>query len=477
MSRDAAVIALNPTQWRRTTDEREFLPAALEIMETPASPVGRAIGGVIVAAVVASLAWACIGQVDIIATATGRLVPVGRTKIIQPFETGVVSAILVSDGDHVKAGQTLISIDPTQAQADRDHYRRDWLQARLELARLRGIEQALAHGTPATLMDTPTDASAEDITLASVKMRAQMAGQDAKLRALDEQIIEKQGEADEAAAGLAKLQASLPWQTAETQIRRNAKDLKYGNQVAWVEAERSLVEEQQELGVLARHREQALAGRAALVRQREQAVAEFQDGVLGDLAKARTQASELEANLSKAEQRLALDTLRAPIDGTVESLSVHTVGGVVTPAQALMLVVPDEARLVVEAGVENKDVGFVHPGQRAEVKVETFAFTRYGMIDGTVQALSRDAVLEGGDRKASGQKRDEALDDEAPVARPASYMARIALDRNWIDTEAGRMTLGAGMSVSAEIYTGRRRIIEFLLSPLQRLAAESAHER
>jgi len=203
---------------------------------------------------------------------------------------------------------------------------------------------------------------------------------------------------------------------------------------------------------------------------------EFQDGVLGDLAKPRTQASELEANLSKAEQRLALDTLRSPIDGTVENLAVHTVGGVVTPAQALMLVVPDTAQLVVEAGVENKDVGFVHPGQRAEIKVETFAFTRYGMIDGTVQALSRDAVLEGGDRKETDRRLPDEGGDE-PVVKPASYMARIALDRNWIDTEAGRMTLGAGMSVTAEIYTGKRRIIGFLLSPLQRVVGESGHER
>jgi hemolysin D len=431
---------------------------------------------VIVASVVAALAWACIGKVDIIATATGRLVPVGKTKTIQPFETGVVAAIRVTDGDHVKAGQVLIEMDPAQAQADRDHYGRDLVQARLDLSRLRGVERVLAQGGAPTLLDVPEGAAAEDVTLAAIKMRADLAGQDGKLRALDAQIVEKQGEADEATAGLAKVQASLPWMEAETKIRRDAKNLKYGNQVAWVEAERSLVEEQQEQGVLARHREQALAARAALLRQRDQAVAEFQANVLGDLAKARNQASELEANFAKAQQRLALDTLRAPIAGTVESLAVHTVGGVVTPAQALMLVVPDEATLVVEAGVENKDVGFVHPGQRAEIKVDTFAFTRYGMIDGIVQALSRDAVLAGEDRRWTDRKGGDEADD-APVGKTASYMARIALDRDWVDTEAGRMALGAGMTVTTEIYSGRRSIISFLLSPLQRVVGESGHER
>jgi hemolysin D len=207
-------------------------------------------------------------------------------------------------------------------------------------------------------------------------------------------------------------------------------------------------------------------------------VAEFQAGVLGDLARARNQASEQEANFAKAQQRLALDTLRAPIDGTVESLTVHTVGGVVTPAQALILVVPDEATLVVEAGVENKDVGFAHPGQRAEIKVEAFAFTHYWMIDGMVQALSRDAVLEGGDRKEASQKRgDESSDDAAQAEKSPSYIALIALDRNWFDTEAGRMTLEAGMSVTAKISTGKRRIIGFLLSTLQRVVGESGLER
>ena len=478
MLRDASVIAFDPGQRRRFRDEREFLPAALEIIETPAPPVGRAIGGVILAAAVAALLWACVGRVDIIATATGRLVPVGKTKTVKPFETGVVSAILVADGDHVRAGQVLIEVDPTQAEADRDHYGRDLLQARLDLARLRGLEQSLSSGaSDATLVGVPAEAGPEDVALARVKLRAQLAGQGAKLRSLDEQILQKQGEADEATAGIAKLQASLPWARAETDIRRQAKDLKYGNQVAWVEAERSLVEEQQELGVLARHREQAMAARSGLLQQRVQAAAEFEDGVLGDLAKARLQASELQASTAKAQQRLGLATLRAPVDGTVEGLAVHTVGGVVTPAQALMLVVPDTAQLVVEASVENKDVGFVHPGQRAEVKVEAFAFTRYGMIDGTVTALSRDAVVEGATRKDGDDRKPEA-DTARDTGRQApSYVARIALDRGWIDTEAGRMALGAGMAVTTEIYTGRRRIISFLLSPLQRMVAESGHER
>ncbi len=362
--------------------------------------------------------------------------------------------------------------------ADRDHYRRDLLQARLELARLHGLQRSLEGGGVASLVDVPADAPPEDLTLAAIKMRAQLAGQEAKLRSLDEQVLQKQGEADEATAGVAKIQASLPWLLQETQIRRDAKTLQYGNQVAWVEAERSLAEEQQELGVLARHREQAVAARAGLLQQRGQAVAEFEDGVLGDLAKARSQASELQANLAKAEQRLSLATLRAPIDGTVEGLAVHTVGGVVTPAQSLMFLVPDNANLVVEASVDNRDVGFVHPGQRAEIKVDAFAFTRYGMIDGTVAALSRDAVLEGAGRRDEAGRESEADEDQPKDRfRAPSYMARVALDRNWIDTEAGRMALGAGMAVTTEIYTGRRRIISFLLSPLQRMVGESGHER
>lgn len=166
--------------------------------------------------------------------------------------------------------------------------------------------------------------------------------------------------------------------------------------------------------------------------------------------------------------------LRAPIDGTVQQLAVHTVGGVVTPAQALTLVVPRNGGLVVEARVNNHDVGFVHAGQTVEVKVDTFNFTRYGLIEGTVANVSQDAV--DSDQKRTGMQEDGTASKDPSSSEP-SYIAYVHLSRNWIETETGKTSLGPRMIVTAEIHIGRRRIIDYLLSPLQRKVSESLHER
>src|SRR5262245_59195030 len=184
---------------RRTRDEREFLPAALEIVDTPPSPVGRAIGFTIILVAILAIAWACIGKVDIVATAAGRIVPQGKTKVVQPADTGIVTAIHVSDGDHVKAGDVLIELNSIQALADRDRFARDLLQANLTMARLRGLAAVLP-GTPNVgrapdLVDPPKNAAPGDLALALAAMRAQAANETAKLADLDQQIEAKQAEA------------------------------------------------------------------------------------------------------------------------------------------------------------------------------------------------------------------------------------------------------------------------------------------
>ena len=473
------IVRINASRARMSNAEREFLPAALEIIETPASPVGRAVGGVIVFACLVAVLWASIGKVDIIASATGRVIPVGRVKTVQPFQTGVVTAINVNDGDHVLAGQALIEMDPTQAQADHDQYIADLVRAQLDLARLRGLQASFtSHGVLA-LVNPPRDASADQVSTALDQLQTQAAAQQAKLAAFDEQRVEQIGEAAEASAGIAKLQATVPWAQKEVDIRREAMHDLYGNEIAWIQAEGELADQQQEEIVLARHRDQAVAAVAEIARERDESVAEFQRDSLTDLGKAQDQVSELTADLAKAQMQLDLDNLRAPIEGTVESLAVHTVGGVVTPAQPLLLVVPDNAPLVVEANVENRDVGFVHVGQRAELKIETFTFTRYGMIGGKVISLSRDAEVQSQTQTGqNGRSQDDTSGngDTADSKTPA-YVAEISLDRNYMDTETGRLPLSSGMAVTAEIYTGRRPIIGFLLSPVEKLVEEAGHER
>lgn len=471
---------------RRRNVEREFLPAALEIIDTPPSPVGRAVGLAIIVMATVALAWACLGEIDIITSAPGRVTSQGKTKVIQPMGTGMVAAINVADGDHVRAGDILIEFDATQAAADRDRYVRDLMQVRLDLARLTGLAaQITAHedGIEPSLVDPPQDASASDLILAKAAMKADAAQQAAKLSDLDQQIAAKQSEAGEADATIEKLRASLPMVEGQEQIRRDLKDKEYGNKLAWYQANQQLIEQNHDISVEMQHRQTAKSSEQALEQQRVATVAEYQVNTFQELSKARAQASELEAELTKAEDHLRQSTLRAPINGTVQQLAVHTIGGVVTPAEALMSIVPDQDKLVVEALVQNKDVGFVHAGQVARVKIDTFNFTRYGLIDGKVLDVTRDAVASSEPSKGELKRdavdgNDDKTDDiDSGISAAPVYVAHISLDADSITTEEGPTKLEPGMQVIAEIQTGRRRVINYLLSPIAKEVTESLHER
>jgi hemolysin D len=458
---------------RRSAAELEFLPAALELIETPASPLGRITMWTLIALVVVAMIWALVGKVDIIATAPGRIIPSGQVKLIQPFEIGVVKAIHVKDGDRVKADDLLIELDPTTNAADGDRIARDLMQAELDAARLTAALTGNADS-----FAVPDGASPAMAEAARHELVSALAQQKAKLEGLDRQIAGKTAERDEARSTIVKVEASLPIVQKRVAIYEKLAANEYSSKVAALEAEQQLVEAKDNRAVAQHQLEGAEANIAALQQERQGTAAEFRTQMLDDLAKAKQKVAENQQEKIKADQRTDLQTLRAPVAGTVEQLSVHTIGGVVTPAQTLMVVVPEGAGLEVEAMLPNRDVGFVHPGQQAEVKVEAFNYTRYGLMHGTVEGISRDA-LQGG-RRPPGQKPspDSSDPEDSDNAQgSSSYVARVALAANAFDTEEGRLPLEPGMAVTAEIKTGQRRVIEYLLSPLLRYKHEGLRER
>lgn len=200
---------------------------------------------------------------------------------------------------------------------------------------------------------------------------------------------------------------------------------------------------------------------------------------MDELDKVEPKAAGLAQDLIKAEERTKLQVLTAPVDGIVQQLAVHTVGGVVTPAQALLVLVPVESHLEIEAMVANRDVGFVEPGQEAEIKVATFNFTRYGLLHGKVLSISPDTIGKDDPQDQTKDKSQQATqstnvpsDEQGPV-----YAARISLDRTRMQIEGKEVNLTPGMAVTAEIKTGDRRIISYLLSPLRKYQADALHER
>jgi hemolysin D len=451
-------------------DEREFLPAALAVLETPPSPAGRLVGAVIIAFFVLALAWAFIGKVDVIATAPGRLAPAGRTKIIQPLDAGVVRAIHVQDGDHVRAGQVLIELDPTESGADRDRLVRDLAFARLDVARLTALQAAAETGGAPRALVAPPGADASDVAQARAALRAQVDTQAGKVANLDQEIGEKRAEESEANATIAKLNASLPLLEEKARLHSQLRKQGFGTSFADLDAQQAVIETRDDLSVEAARAAQARAAAAALRGSRAQTVGEYHADILSDLAKAQARADELSQDLIKAQQKSAETRLLAPIDGVVQDLAVHTLGGVVTPAQHLLTVVPDTRRLTVEAMLANSDIGFVHAGQDVEVKIETFNFTRYGLVRGKVTDVSRDT-------SGAAEPGDGAPGAGVTPPRSPSYVAHIALDRSDMVVDGQDRAFLPGMAVIAEIKTGRRTIIDYLLSPIARKGSEAMHER
>jgi hemolysin D len=465
--------------FRRINDRREelaFLPAALEIVETPPSPIGRAIVATIVVLFCVALVWSWWGTIDIVASATGKIVPSGRTKIIQPFETGVVRAIRVQDGQAVKAGDVLVELDPTVNAAERDHLQNDLLAEQLNVARLRA---ALATGDDHAA-DFVAPAGAYPILVSTQRqlLLNQVTEHRAKIAALARQQAQKEAEQATTGATIHKLEAMIPVVQQRVDIRKTLMERELSSKITYYEILQLLVEQQEELRVQNSHLHEAEAAVATIRETRGQAVAEYRRSLSDELTKAEQKVSGLIQDLIKAERKTTLQRLAAPVDGVVQQLAIHTVGGVVTPAQALLVIVPSDSRLEIEAMVSNRDIGFVHAGQQTEIKIDTFNFTRYGLLHGEVLNVSQDAIIRDQPQDRTGDRRLGAQNDSSePKGQELNYSARISLDRTKMQVHDRMVDLSPGMAVTVEIKTGSRTILSYLLSPLLRYQQEVLHER
>jgi hemolysin D len=469
-------LKIIPFPVRRELRDREefaFLPAALEIVETPASPTGRAIGGTLIALFLAALVWTSLGHVDIVATASGKVIPTGRSKVIQPLEAGVVRSIRVADGQSVSAGDLLVELDPTIVQGEINHLQSDQLAAQLDIARLRA---ALTDSDdPLSAFQPPKRTEAPLIAMQRQFLMAQTTEQRSKLAALDGHRTQKEAELATISATIEKLNAVVPTIEERVNIRKSLSE--YGSRLQYFEVLQQLTEGQQERLVQKSRLKEVQAAIAAIVETRAQTVGEFRRTLFGELAEAERKAAGLTADLMKAEQRLKLQELTAPVSGVVQQLAIHTLGGVVTPAQALMVIVPSDSPLEIEAAVSNRDIGFVHTGDDVEIKIDTFDFTRYGLLHGKVRTISADSIAKEANEKQNDKAAGSSESSNDSAGQQLTYAARISVSGQEIRVEDKTVRLSPGMTVTAEIKTGSRRIISYLLSPLLKSGQESFRER
>ncbi len=258
----------------------------------------------------------------------GKIIPTGHTKLIQPFETGVVRAIRVADGQQVNAGDALIELDPTINEGEINHLQSDLQSAQLDIARLRA---ALADtDDPLGAFRPPEGANPVLVAMQRQFLQAQVAEHKAKIAALDGQLAQKEAELATIAATVDKLDAVIPTIQERVNIRKTLNE--YGSRLQYYEVLQQLTESEQERLVQKSHTQEAQAAIAAITETRAQTKAEFRRTLFGELTEAERKAAGFAADLSKAEQRTKLQLLTAPVSGMVQQLAVHTVGGVVTPA-------------------------------------------------------------------------------------------------------------------------------------------------
>ncbi|WP_322522212.1 HlyD family type I secretion periplasmic adaptor subunit [Guyparkeria halophila] len=442
---------------RREPHEHEFLPAALSLQETPVHPLPRVVVGVIILFAVLALIWALLGRMDIVAVADGKVVPDSRTKTIQAMETASVKAIHVEDGQRVEVGDVLIELDSTISNADVSRLRQEQRVAQLVASRSEAFLVALEDDEMAPKLISDTVVPSRSLDLEQRVLEGHVMRHRARQRQMKAEISRRAQEMSAIRATAASLEETLPI------IRRRSEDLKgladkgMAAQHEYLELEQKRIETAQEL--LAQKARLAEA-KAALHESKEELSAfkaQSRSDALDAMHGAYSKADSLHQELVKARKRDELMRLRAPVTGTVEQLAVHTVGGVVKPAQPLMTIVPEGGGVEVEATLPNKDVGFVQAGQTAKVKLQTFPFTKYGTVPAIVTDVSQDAV------------QDEK--------RGLVFVVRVRLERAVVNVHGKPVKIAPGMAATVEVKTGYRRIIEYFLAPLLQYTSESLHER
>lgn len=443
------------TDGQLNSSETEFLPAVLEVTETPPSPVGRMLLFSIMLLVAGGLLWSFLGHVDEVAVANGKIVPIGQVKTVQAEDKGVVKQIYVKEGQTVKKGDLLVELDQTISEAELMGIKKQIAYYNLEIDRLMAQKTGQPFVPPQSADLDPKDVAAQ-LSL----YQSWAAERQAKLAGAQAGVVQNMSTVETSRINQIKYQQQLD-------IARDKEDrsevLYTQNALAYFQLLDQRAKRMELEQSLAAQKEEIAKSQAALAQSIENianAAAGYDKDVDTKLTEDRKQLLQYTEELKKAGEKNRLARILAPTDGRVGQLAIHTVGGVVTAAQPLMIVVPEDATLEVEAWVANKDIGFVNLGQKAEIKVETFNFQKYGIIDAEVIEISPDAVASDTDKEKN-----------------MKYRVILRLDKGHVLVSDRDALLGSGMSVMAEIKIRQKRIIEFFLDPFRKYQSEGLRER
>lgn len=457
----------------------DFAPSLLALQARPPSPLPRAMGSLIVMLVAMFIAWSAWGQLGIIAMAEGKLVPKTYVKIVQPAEGGILKDILVNEGDHVQGGQVLMRMDRQLAEADTRILDDAIAQRTLQLAR---IDAELSDRPLALTQSIPSPLAGEaqgEGEVNSNLLQQVQAQYHARRRAHEDALAEEQAalrraQEDLAAAGQVreKLAALLPTYRQEEAALARLGERRLAAELDVLERTRRRIQTEQDL----KTQERTLASLKAAIAQSEQRLnqitSRYREQLQNERIEAQAELDRLTQERAKQQHRNTLLELKAPQDGVVKDVATHTPGAVVSPGTILLTLVPHDEPLQAEVMIRNEDIGFVRKGQTAKVKLAAYPFQKYGLVRGTVVHVGADAeeapeIERTGTPTASTGRLNSTL----------RYRATVQLQDQALERDGRYFALSPGMQVVAEVDLGRRTVIEYLLSPLQKTLLEAARER
>ena len=419
-------------------DRHEFKPLLVEIEDRPLNPLGRAVFWIVIAAILFTCLWMFFGKVDVVVTARGKVIPSGEVKIIQPLNAGVVRNILIQPGDYVTKGQLLMEIDPSEIDPELASMQADHKQAELEIERINSLLEERTFTVHSDQYDAEVLRVQQEIYISEKeRLKKQVQVKQESLLQLDERLAAEDKVAEQAGYMFAVL-------TEKLERLQKVKEIISRDEYERSESEAKQYETECKIS------EHRTAELIALKQQTNQEIAtikeEYRNRLLTELSEKKQRYLYLQARIEKAEFISARQQITAPVAGYISRLLFHTIGGVVTPAEKLAFIVPENSPLLIKATLLSKDMGFIAENMAASIKIDTFSFQKYGTIDGKVIQVSKDSI------------EDEHLG--------LVYEVYIAPEKNTLLVDGIETPISAGMSVTAEVKVGKRRIIEFFIYPL-----------
>lgn len=440
-------------QQRTERREYEFMPAAIEVLERPPAPLSRALLLLIVLLAVIGLTWACLARMDIVVNAQGVVMPKGRVKVIQPLEAGIVTAIHVRDGQQVQKGDLLVTMDATEAFTEINTLKKELLITQLTSVRL----EAQLHDEP-DLFISPEGADIQDVSLYRNLLHQSLQARQERRDAMAMEISRSDAELESIASNVKRLEYGLPLARKLHDKKKKLAEKGLIPKTDFLKAQMEMNDTKQNLVTEKSRLNEVKAGLAKAREENELAEVEYRRKLLEQLTEVRSKKEKLHQQLARAANRQALSELHSPARGIVQQLSINTVGGVVTTAQPLMVIVPLDSGLEIEAKVLNKDIGLLAKEQPVSVKVAAYPFMRYGDLEGTIEWVAGDAVM------------DEQLGPYYPIRVEVNGHSL----PNLVNGRTGTIT--PGMTVTADVKVGTRRVIHYFIGPIMRYRDTSLRE-